>query len=608
MSDAWVVRWDTSREDCPSVLCASDVAVFDPPSSGFAVFDGYLFDRAELRGDRPASDASLIASAYERWQDALLDKLRGGFALAIWDRERRRLSVGRDAMGLHPCFYWWNGGVLLASPSLDAILARRECRGTFNRVVIAEYLQGCSAPHHEDETFYEEIRRLPPAHALTVTEGRLAVSRYWDPVPPGFAWATADETSRFEPILERAVGRCLSAGADSIALSGGFDSVSIASLAAAQLRGKPPLHALSLRFTGTVCDEAETQTAVARALGMPQLMRTMEEALGGATAVGAALALSGGFPSPVLSPWQSLYTALFEAGGRLGLGRLLMGTGGDDMLNVDLSYGADCLAALDLRALWRFFRATQRTSPFSTARIARGVFWEGAAAPELKRLARGLLARVSPAGLERLRRRRLRNAVPRWLSPRDRETVEILEHRQLHRAPAQAAPGERAYVLAMRELTQAPLLLLEQDQVHAWTQRLGFTLYLPYFDRDLVELSLRMSPEYLIAGGRHKSPLRQLVADRLPAVRMRAKKVDFTQAVHDVLRPHGPEVWRSLDGPLMLTGLGLVEAEPLDHFMRGYFDGRHSHWRRAWTVMATEAWLRARSDTQVTARRQEDPT
>jgi asparagine synthetase B (glutamine-hydrolysing) len=98
-------------------------------------------------------------------------------------------------------------------------------------------------------------------------------------VPPGFAWASEDELSRFTPVLATAVSRCLSVGADSLALSGGFDSVSVAAVAAEQLRESAPLHAVSLRFTDASCDEAETQTQVARALGMPQLMRSLDECL-----------------------------------------------------------------------------------------------------------------------------------------------------------------------------------------------------------------------------------------------------------------------------------------------------------------------------------------
>jgi asparagine synthase (glutamine-hydrolysing) len=145
-------------------------------------------------------------------------------------------------------------------------------------------------------------------------------------------------------------------------------------------------------------------------------------------------------------------------------------------------------------------------------------------------------------------------------------------------------------------LAQAPLLLIEQDQLYAWARSLGFTFLYPYFDRNLVDLSLRIPPDELIAGGRHKAPLRRLVAARLPSVTMHAKKVDFTQALHDMLRPAGRSAWRSCGGPVMLAELGLVDVGRLDRFLEEYFDGRHSSWLGVWLALSTEAWLRARAD------------
>jgi len=609
LGSSWVLRWDTVLEARPRVLHvpkpAGDATLFRAPSGDLVVFDGYLFDRAAGEAGPPVSDAALVASAYERWRDGLFEKISGGFAVVIWDEGRRRLTVGRDAMGRNPCFYWWNGRVFLIATSLDAIIGRREVAGTFNRAFIAEYLQDSSLSHQIHETFYEDVRRLPPAHTLRLGGGTIEVSRYWDPVPPGFAWATPEEISRFESLLERAVSRCLSVGGDSIALSGGFDSVSIAALAAEQLRGEAPLHAVSLRFANTVCDEGESQIAVARALGMPQLIRTLEESLDGETLVGAALALSRTSPSPVLSPWQSAYSGLLRSAARLGLKRLLMGTGGDDMLNVDPSYGADRLAALDLQALWRFCRACQRTSPFSAARVARAVFWDYAAAPELVGLGRRVLGRVSPRVLDWARKQRQRRVLPSWASPTDRGLAGLLEHRRLSAARIELAPGERSYVRTIRGLTQAPLLLIEQDQAYAWARSFGFTFLLPYFDRDLVGLSLRIPPDDLIAGGRHKTPLRRLVAARLPSVAMRAKKVDFSQAVHGILRPAGGEAWRSFAGPTKLADLGLVDVGRIGRFMEDYFAGRNARWLHAWLVLSTEMWLRARSGISLTSEERE---
>jgi asparagine synthase (glutamine-hydrolysing) len=609
LGPSWLTRWDTIADERPRVLhvpaAAGEATACRTRSGDLVVFDGYLFDRSSHEPDPGSSNAALVASAYGRRPDRLVERLAGAFAVIIWDEARRRLVVGRDPMGLTPCFYWWNGRILLVAASLDAIIARREVGATFHRAVIAEYLQNQISSHQVHETFYDNVRRLPPAHVLRLTRGALELSRYWDPVPPGFAWASQEEMGQFDPRLEQAVGRCLSVGGDSIALSGGFDSVSVATLAAEQRRGQAPLHAVSLRFQGTVCDEGPAQVEVARALGMPQLLRTLDETLDGQSIVGAALRLSSASPSPVLSPWQSVYTGLFHSAARLGLARLLMGTGGDDLLNVDGSYAADRLAALDLAALWRFFRACQRTSPFRASRIARGVFWDHAALPELMSLGGRVLRRVSPALLDQVRKRRHLRALPPWALPSNRDLAMLLEQRRQSAAAVELARGERSYVATVRRLAQAPLLLIERDQSYAWARSLGFTFLYPYFDRDVVDLSLRIPPQELISGGRHKAPLRRLIATRLPSVVMHAKKVDFIQALHDMLRPAGRSAWRSGGGPVMLAELGLVDVGRLDRFLEGYFAGRNSSWLGAWLVLSTEAWLRARSDVSFTSDDQE---
>src|SRR6266545_5347816 len=87
---SWVLRWDTLQEERPRVLYLSEDGVkpttlSQAEAGSFVVFDGYLFDTADLPGGSAASEASLIASAYARWGEDLFSRLRGGFVLAIWD-------------------------------------------------------------------------------------------------------------------------------------------------------------------------------------------------------------------------------------------------------------------------------------------------------------------------------------------------------------------------------------------------------------------------------------------------------------------------------------------------------------------------------------------
>jgi len=595
MTDAWLLRWDTAREPRPSLVRASDVGRFGPGATGFVAFQGYLFDRGELSVGQSSPDAGLVASAYERWQNALFDKLRGGFALAIWDEERRCLVVGRDAMGLIPCFYWWNERVLLVSPSLDAILAQPEVDARFNRLLVAEYLQNIRGFQQVHETFYEDIRRVPPAHTLSVNGGALSLTRYWDPVPPGFAWATESEVARFTDVLGTAVDRSLSAGADSLALSGGFDSVSIAVVAAERRGGRPPLHAVSLRFTDPSCDEGSRQTEVAQALGMPQVMRSLADCFDGDSFGGELRTLSRVSPCPVMSAWQPMYVRLLRSAADLGLGHLMTGTGGDEMYYVNMGYAADCLRALDVRGLWRFCRACHSTWPGAPARVARYVLWDGAIKGELRHQARTVLGKVSPRARDWILARRLRRARPAWLVPADQDLLARLERRPLEVPPVEMAPGEGAYVRTMRRLPQSPSFSMEIEQSHAWADQAGFTLQFPYFDRDLVELSLRMLPAHLVAGGRAKAPLRRLVAERLPSVAMPTRKVLFDQLFDRLFRLHGRRAWTALGGPLVLGELGIVDPPRVSALIEDYFNGVAPRSLEAWLVLSMELWLRARS-------------
>jgi asparagine synthase (glutamine-hydrolysing) len=598
-----VLRWDTEAARAPEVSVVRGSSAAQPDlaplrAGGFAFLDGYLFDRAEMGGRPGDTDTELVAAAWERWGVDLFTKLRGAFTIAVWDATARTLVVGRDAAGVVPCFHRWDGRRLLVASSIDAILGEPEVPARFNRLVLAEYLHDLSSPLQSHETFYEDVRRLLPAHTLTLEDGRLGIARYWDPVPPGFSWARPEEALQFEPLLRQAVARCLVAGADSIALSGGFDSVGIAALADMERGDRAPLHAVSLRFSEPGCDESETQVAVARALGMPQTLRDGTQMLGERTLVEAALDLSRTSPSPVLSPWQAMYVALLRSAAPFGLQKLIMGTGGDDVLNVDVTWGADCLEALDVAALWRYHRSWQRAAPGAALEVARIVLWDGAIETAARRRARALLDVVWPAGSRWERRRRLRRSMPGWLVPGPSGLGPALLDRHLDAPRVPLAAGEGAYVARLRALPLNPQLLLELDQEDAWTALAGVRLMLPFFDRDLLDIVLRMHPESLIAGGYPKSPLRRVVAERL-SVAMPRRKVDLSRTFHALFRPDGARIWSRMGGGRRLADLGIVGPAALDEMMARYFTGgADALGMRAWLVLSAEIWLRARTGDQ----------
>ena len=243
------------------------------------LFDGLLHSRREWLDDfslPTASDASLVLNAYLRWGEGVLERVKGLFALIVWDGGKDLLLCARDPHGMHPCFYADDAGDLFLSASAQALARHPRIPGTVDRVAIADHL--CHRWPKLESTYFDAVRRLPGGYALRIREGRRTVARYWDPIPPGrpIDYISEEEAGRFAELLDQAVDRCLPGGPAAVYLSGGLDSVSIAALAQEQLRDRDdgPLLALSLVFEHPDANEEDTQRAVATRLGLPQKIVT----------------------------------------------------------------------------------------------------------------------------------------------------------------------------------------------------------------------------------------------------------------------------------------------------------------------------------------------
>jgi asparagine synthase (glutamine-hydrolysing) len=568
------------------------------------VFDGWLYNRAELvrAGGAPpdTTDAAAILHAYRTLGRDLVGRIKGRFALIIWDGPKEELICARDPLGSYPLFWAERDGEVLFSTGIDELIRQAGVSKALNRIILAEHL--CARWPRMEDTHYEAVRRIPPGNVFTLGRGRPRLYRYWDPVPPPDSddWVGEDELERFDDLFDQAVRRCLEPGPAGIFLSGGLDSVSVAAVATDLSRrgGTPEPWALSLGYPHPDCNEEEVQRQVAGSLGIRQVMLGYDEAVGGRGRVAAAAELSRSNPVPLVGLWPPAYRQLTIEGKERGCKVILTGSGGDEMLLASPYRAADLLRRLDLPGIWRLYRSVQRSYPWPTLHTMRATFWSAAARPLLQRAARKAMRAVSPSRLSARWRRRIAEGTPAWVRRDPELWPELLARAERHTATWPPL-STGFYYHECRSALDHVTVSMELERVFEDGRRVGIPIHEPYWDADLQEFLYRVPPDLLEQGGRTKGLVRGMLARRFPDAGFeRQKKVIGNEFAFDTFVTEIPQVLAEMGGARGLSELGIVDQGELDRALwRMQSDPkerRNSY--RLWHVLGLEAWVRARAD------------
>ena len=215
--------------------------VYNEDKTLSVVFNGEIYNYQELRAELQAhghrftttSDTEVLVHLYEEHRERCVDRLRGMFAFAIWDRQRQALFLARDRLGIKPLYYAETPLGFVFASELKAIARHHGISRRVNPAGLMAYLQYGYVP--EPLSILEGVRRLPPGHTLTVNDGRVgAPRRYWEstslfrsasvPSPEGEAgaaealWAYLESAVRSHLFSDVPVGAFLSCGVDSSAV------------------------------------------------------------------------------------------------------------------------------------------------------------------------------------------------------------------------------------------------------------------------------------------------------------------------------------------------------------------------------------------------------
>ena len=197
------------------------------------VFNGEIYNFQALTAELQAaghtfatrSDTEVLLHGYEEWGKGMLDRLRGMFTFALWDRKAETLFLARDHFGIKPLYYYQNEeGELLFGSEIKSFLDHPGFHKALNEDQLSLYLSYQYSPG--EDTFFRGVKKLLPAHCLTWQRGEIKIERYWQPAftpdegPALAEWeqAIADamtESVAAHKIADVEVGSFLSSGVDS---------------------------------------------------------------------------------------------------------------------------------------------------------------------------------------------------------------------------------------------------------------------------------------------------------------------------------------------------------------------------------------------------------
>src|SRR6266852_1322306 len=238
------------------------------------VFNGEIYNFPELRKDLESrghqfythTDTEVIVHLYEEMGADCITKLRGMFAIALYDAKRNSILLARDRLGKKPLYYAVRDGRLYFGSEIKAMLAVAPELAVVDLEGVLQffYFGYISDP----QSAFRDIRKLPPGHLAEYKDGRIQVREYWD-VPaygvndPGSDEACLEEMER--RLAEAVRIRLISDVPLGALLSGGVDSSIVVALMARASAG--PVKTFSIGFRGEQFDEAEHARLVAKRFG-----------------------------------------------------------------------------------------------------------------------------------------------------------------------------------------------------------------------------------------------------------------------------------------------------------------------------------------------------
>ena len=547
------------------------------------IFNGEIYNYKELRAElqskghefRTNSDTEVIIHGYEEWGTDVFNHLNGMFGLAIWDVQKERLILARDAMGIKLIYYKIDNGTLTFGSEIRAILAAQKSRPDVDPTALNLFLRFRYTP--SPLTIFQGIRKLAPGTMLVVEKGQCREERWYKFIPTPFPTPKKKEeaVSELLELYRGAVKRHLLSDVPvGVLLSGGLDSGLLLALMNEQ---GGPWPAYTIGYGESFEDDELTDAAVTAGLlgarhvkvkldqteferALPKIVECLEEPIATSSIV-------------------PMYFVSQRA--RQDVKVALIGQGPDELFggytrHLGIHYGN----------WWRGLPAGVRSmAGFAVNRLPRNETLKRgvrslSAADRLKRY-QDVFSLAPSETIDGLFRE---DVLP------DRDRHELVEYWDALRSQMEHTDELGGFQLLEIRSSLPDELLMYGDKL---SMAHSLEVRVPYLDRTVVEYVQRLGANLKVRNGTRKWLHRQICQRYLSQQILKGKKRGFAANVVDQ--------WfrSSLNGVLREVLLdesslmfGLLNPRPVRRLLEGHQSGRQDNHKLLFSLVMLEQWLR----------------
>lgn len=569
-------------------LAGGSQPLFNEDGSVAVVFNGEIYNYKTLTSQleslghlfRTLSDTEVLVHAWEEWGERCVERLRGMFSFAIWDRQREVVFFARDPLGIKPLYYaFLPEGWLIFASELKGLSAHPDLDRSLSVRSVESYFALGYVP--DPRTIYKSAYKLPPGHLMTVRRGvgEARPRPYWDlTFNPSDEISEEDAASGLIDRLRDSVhSQMVSDVPIASFLSGGIDSSAVTAMMA-QLSSDPVL-ACTVSFDEASYDETPFAQQVASRYGLEHII---EQADPNNYQLLDLIAYHHDEP---FADNSALPTWLVCEMARKRVKVILSGDGGDESLAGYERY--------------RFFLAEEKVRANVPQWVRSSIFAPiGWAYPKADRLPRVLRAKSTLQSLSMDATAGYFHGVSittndirsQMYSQKFKNELMGFNAVQVFRDLEKNAPEDslsRIQYFDFKTFLAARVL----TKVDRASMAHGLEVRVPLLDHELVDWMAKLPPSYKLRAGKGKRIFKQGLQDLLPEEILNRKKQGFSIPVAEWLRGPLRKRLRGCFTSKRLAQTGFFDMDFLEVLEERHVAGSHDYHGPLWALLMFDAFL-----------------